>query len=378
MPVTIPVALDEQQALAEAKAEQLRRTPARYLLSAMLGGAYVGVAILLLLMVSAPLVVSKSPFTKLVQGSVFGIALTLIVFAGAELFTGNNMVMLQGSLTRRVGWRDTIGVWVASLVGNLAGSVLFAVAVNASGVVTAGSVGGKPTAFKSALASIAASKDSLHGGQLFFRAVLCNFLVCLALWMAARTTSDAAKILCLSWALLAFIASGFEHSVANMTALSLAALIGVAKWSVLWRNLAFTVPGNLVGGALLVGGVYGWLGAAVPTAPSAGIITRLGSRLPRVRLEVKRSGLAPNGLSSLSLLPAAEAAEAGVPASPPPVPSPSLSASPASAVATVATAPAAPRRRASAAASNGTSTRRRTTTPPPTATHGAPPRTRAK
>ncbi len=270
MPIPIPEAVQEQAAVAADKAVAVGRLP-RYLLSSALAGAYVGVAIVLLLSVSAPLVAAGSPAAKLVQGAVFGIALTLVVFAGAELFTGNVMVMLQG------WWRGTTtplalaAVLVASLVGNIAGSVVFA------GLVHAGGTAVGP--MHDLVASVVKAKDAAAGPQLFWRAVLCNALVCLALWMAARTRSDTAKLVVLWWALLAFIGSGFEHSIANATTFALAAFDGSIGWDALARNLAWTVPGNMVGGGAVVGLGYAWLGGAkvrttrtvtVPAAAVAG------------------------------------------------------------------------------------------------------------
>jgi nitrite transporter NirC len=259
VPIPIPAAVDEAADLARTKAQQVRSLP-RYLLSAALAGMYVGVAVVLLLSVSGPLVSASSPFAKLVQGAVFGVALTLVVFAGAELFTGNAMYMLQGVMARTVGVGALLAVWVASLFGNLVGSLGFAALVNAGGTLGIGGTDGEPGPASSLLGSIAAAKDAATGPQLFWRSVLCNLLVCLALWMAGRTRSDAAKLVVLWWALLAFIASGFEHSVANMTVFGLAAFEGSAEWSALFRNLLWTVPGNVVGGGLMVGGVYSWLG----------------------------------------------------------------------------------------------------------------------
>lgn len=123
----------------------------------------------------------------------------------------------------------------------------------ASGIVSSG-----PLA--ELLAETIAVKDSLGLGELFWRAVLCNALVCLGLWMAARTRSDAAKLIVLWWALLGFVASGFGHSVANMTTFSLGVFTAGATWDQLARNLAVTIPGNLVGGALVVGGACVLLG----------------------------------------------------------------------------------------------------------------------
>lgn len=255
MPVPIQEALDETVAQARTKAT-LVKTPVRYSVQAALAGAYVGIAVVLLASVAGPLASASSPATKLIQGTVFGIALTLVVFAGAELFTGNNMTMFIGWLRGGVGGRDAVLVNVASLLGNFVGSVLFAAVVHGTGVLDAvAKKGGKP-AGDGMITTIVTSKMHATDGQLFWRAVLCNMLVCLGLWMATRTKSDAAKLIVLFWVLLAFIASGFEHSVANMTIFALAIMNGSAHWSDLFHNLLLTVPGNVIGGALVVGGSY--------------------------------------------------------------------------------------------------------------------------
>jgi nitrite transporter NirC len=263
MPIPVPAALDAAGEAAAAKAAAVRSLP-RYLASSALAGAFVGMAVVLLISVSAPLAASGSAATKLVQGAVFGLALTLVVFAGAELFTGNAMVMLQGLRARTVTVAQLAAVWGASLVGNLVGSVGLAAVVHGGGTLTGDGA--------SLVATIVATKDAVAGPQLFWRSVLCNALVCLGLWMASRIQSDAAKAIVLWWALLAFIGSGFEHSIANMTIFSLGILDGSATVGALARNLAWTVPGNVVGGGLLVGVLYSWIGrpSARPTTPVPG------------------------------------------------------------------------------------------------------------
>jgi nitrite transporter NirC len=263
MPLSIPDALEQHAAASAGKARAVHDLP-RYLWSSALAGAYVGVAIVLLIAVSAPLVAAGSPAAKLVQASVFGVALTLVVFAGAELFTGNVMVMAQGWWQRRVRGRDVVLVGAASLAGNLLGSLLFAAAVNASGVLSGPGV--------DLVGKLAAGKHALAGPQLLWRAVLCNALVCLALWMAARASSDGAKLAVLWWALLAFVGSGFEHCVANMTTLALAALEGTASWGELARNLAWTVPGNILGGGVVIGLGYAWLAGTRDGAGDGGVV----------------------------------------------------------------------------------------------------------
>src|SRR5690349_12213701 len=105
MPIPIPDAVDEVAEQAASKATAARSLP-RYLLASMLAGAYIGVAVVLLASTAGPLAAAGSPVTKLVAGSVFGVALTLVVFAGAELFTGNVMVMLGGLISGKARVRD--------------------------------------------------------------------------------------------------------------------------------------------------------------------------------------------------------------------------------------------------------------------------------
>lgn len=259
--LSIREAMGRQAEVAATKGADMRRAD-RYLLSSMMAGAYIGVAVVLMISVSGPLSVASSPWTKLVQGLVFGIALTIVIFAGAELSTGNMMTMAQGVSRRQVSTLAAIGVIVFSFVGNFVGSVLFAGAVHLSGIIGAGATPGHAAIGSTMLAAIIKAKTAESGVQLFFRGVLCNFLVCLSVWMAARTKSDGAKLTLIFWCLLAFVSSGFEHSVANMTVFSLGMLehAPLATAGAFARNLLYVGLGNLVGGALLVGAVYGYLG----------------------------------------------------------------------------------------------------------------------
>jgi nitrite transporter NirC len=266
MPRSMPEAVQDTTAQAADKATSATR-PGSYLTGSVLAGAYVGVAVVVLVSVSAPLAAAGSPFTKLVQAAVFGLALTLIVFAGGELFTGNVMVMTQGLSRRTVGLGSLGRVGALSLVGNAAGSLALAGAVHLSGVLQSGKGPDGTAPGLRLLATIVQGKVDAPGPQLFWRAVLCNALVCLAVWMATRATTDGAKLMVLWWGLLAFIGSGFEHSVANMTTFSLAALNEVGAWSDLTNNLVWTISGNVVGG-VLVALAYAWSTRRAGGAPS--------------------------------------------------------------------------------------------------------------
>lgn len=261
MPIPVSEALDAQATAAAGKIEDLR-SPGRYLVSSMLAGAYIGVGIVLMVSAAGPLNAANSPFTKVVQGLVFGIALTLVIFAGAELSTGNMMTMVQGAISRRRGVVAGLGVIIGSFAGNLIGSIVFAWLVHAAGVMSIGGTPGHAAPGAALLASIVKTKAAESAGTMFFRGILCNFLVCLAVWMGMRTKSDGAKLMLIFWCLLAFITSGFEHVVANMTVFSLGMMEHVPGVTAggFAKNLLFVGLGNLVGGGLLVGASYALLG----------------------------------------------------------------------------------------------------------------------
>lgn len=249
---------------AEKKLAALRQFPAGFFVSSMMAGAYVGIGIILIFTLGSQV---PPEFQKLVMGATFGIALTLVAIAGAELFTGHTMFMALRGFLGRGALADVAASWGMTWIGNLAGSLglvaLFAL----------GGGGGLLSAPDTLVMKVAAAKMNAPGLELFARAILCNWLVCLALWMAARVNSDSAKCIVIFWCLLAFIASGFEHSVANMTLLGLA-LAGSHPESVSlagfgW-NLAWVTAGNTVGGAVFVAGAYyvATYGVPVP-APAA-------------------------------------------------------------------------------------------------------------
>ncbi|WP_454158559.1 formate/nitrite transporter family protein [Microbacterium lacticum] len=261
--LTIPETLDAQASAAVHKSDALR-SPARFLVSGMLAGAYIGIGVVLMVATAGPLIAAGDGLAKLVSGLVFGVALTLVVFAGADLLTSAMMTLPQGALMRVVGPRRALGVLAATLVANLLGALAFAGLIVASGVLHANAPAGQM------LSDMLAAKASEGPAQLFVRGMLCNILVCLAIWMRARVRSDVAKILLIFAAILAFISSGFEHVVANMTTYGIGLFSGDpnATWALFGTNLLWVGLGNLVGGALIVGVGY-WVIGGSPRKPRA-------------------------------------------------------------------------------------------------------------
>jgi len=240
--------------VSRKKAEYCLNAPEGYFLLSALAGVYLGLGICLIFSVGAPFAAEGSAALKLVMGVSFGVALTLVIFAGSELFTGNNMVCTIGALSRAITWKHVGWIFVWSFIGNLVGSLAVAWMIVQSGVMA-------KAPQMDLLMKVASMKMSASGWELFIRGILCNLLVCLAVWMAARTKNEAAKIMLIFWCLFAFIGSGFEHSIANQSLLGMALFLphGEAiSWSGFAWNQVFVGLGNIVGGALLVGGAY-WL-----------------------------------------------------------------------------------------------------------------------
>jgi nitrite transporter NirC len=241
---------------AAAKLAAQRRSLVGHMVRSMLAGMYVGVMIVLIFTVGGTLSKESPGAVRLLMGVCFGGALTMVIFAGSELFTGSNLVLTLGVLTRKADARDLASNWIWTWIGNLLGSVFLAALVIRSGVLDADPV-------KSFILGLVEKKMNLPPEQLFWRAVLANWLVCLGVWMAARVKSETARILMIWWCMFTFITAGFEHSIANMCGLMLGLLLPHSEaitWTGYWYNLGLATLGNVIGGAVFVAGLY-WIGS---------------------------------------------------------------------------------------------------------------------
>lgn len=186
---------------------------------------------------------------KLASATIFPIGLTMVLLAGSELFTGNClflMPLLRGNITAGHMLRN----WVAVYLGNLLGSVAVAFLV-----VQCGALDG----IAEAAVAAAVTKAALPFGVALLRGVLCNFLVCLAVWMAFCAQSAGGKVVSLFGPIFLFVLCGFEHSVANMYYIPAGIFLaenGEVTWLSLWQNLLPVTLGNMVGGCGLGGILY--------------------------------------------------------------------------------------------------------------------------
>lgn len=238
----------------DAGVVKVRRDPATTFALAVLAGAFIGLGALLFTVVTTGSTLGFGT-TRLLGGIGFSLGLILVVIAGAELFTGNNLIAMAWA-SRLVTFREILRSWAIVYAGNLIGALATAALVVAGRVHEFG--GG---AVGETLHRIAAHKLGLGTLQALALGVLCNALVCLAVWLtlAARSVTD--KVLAIVFPITAFVAIGFEHSIANMFFLPWAIMIDgydrAAAAASLW-NLAAVTLGNIAGGTLLVAAVY-WI-----------------------------------------------------------------------------------------------------------------------
>lgn len=219
------------------------------LLLSIMAGAYIALGALLYTLVVADSSFGAGP-TRLLGGIVFSLGLVLVVIAGAELFTGNALMVVSW-LDRKINGKLLLRNWLLVYFGNFIGALLIAVLVVLSGVLN-------PEALATKMTEIAEAKLGLTATEALFRGVLCNMLVCLAVWMsfAARTVTGKVAVILLPIA--AFVGIGFEHSVANMYVLPVSMIGGYIDWNLsgAFLNLLFVTIGNIIGGALLVAAGY--------------------------------------------------------------------------------------------------------------------------
>lgn len=216
----------------------------------VLAGGFIGLGALFATIVLSDVNLSFG-IARVLAGVVFSLGLVLVIVAGAELFTGNNLLVMA-CVSGRIPLSRLLANFAIVYVANFVGAAGLAAIVALSGHAELGS-----GAVGRAAVSIAVAKAELPFGEAFFRGLLCNLLVCLAIWlaMAGRTVTD--KILAIIFPVSAFVAAGFEHSVANMYFIPLGMFLHAdIPIAGLFHNLLPVTLGNLAGGAGMVGLVY--------------------------------------------------------------------------------------------------------------------------
>lgn len=238
------------------KSEFLKKSKGKYLVASILAGFYVGLGIFLIMTIGG-LTKPLGPQFRIFMGMGFGIALSLVIMAGSELFTGNNMVMIAGLYSKKVSMKDLGKIWSFSYFGNLIGSILVGVLF-----VYAGSALAPHKEVGGIILGITELKTTAPILDLIVKGILCNILVCLAVLCSLKMKSESGKLIMIWWCLFAFITSGYEHSIANMSIFTAALALPNSTISVgaVAYNLLWTTVGNIIGGSIL-GLAYAYMGS---------------------------------------------------------------------------------------------------------------------
>lgn len=238
----------------------LRRNVWRLLVSAFIAGAFIAFGGILSVIVGKgfPEATAGNPgLGRLLSGAVFPIGLILVVVLGAELFTGNNALLIPSFMSRKHTFGDVLRNWIVVYAGNFVGALAFAYFM----VYLCGLTSASP--YHEAV--IAGAEYKVYGmgwGTALLKGIGANWCVCLAVWLAMSSKSSLTAKMAGCWfPVMMFVALGYEHSIANMFFIPIGMLEGasVGVWDAIWRNLIPVTIGNIIGGAVMVGMIHSWL-----------------------------------------------------------------------------------------------------------------------
>ncbi len=236
--------IDSLCSAAIKKSDMSKDSPFRYMTSAVIAGFFIVIAVILSNITAAVFYKSSLELAKFLGSILFPIAIVLIVFVGGDLFTGNNMTMAFGLYNKKVKLSSALRVWIMSYVGNFIGAFILG-----GLLVLSGCSSGILTDY---YAAIIPSKLELDPLTLFIRGILCNYLVCLAVFIGTRMKTESGKLVVMFCIITTFVIAGFEHCIANMGIFTVAGfLLGGFPTQQVITNFVFVTLGNMVGGAIL-------------------------------------------------------------------------------------------------------------------------------
>ena len=233
------------QATIDAGVGKAKLSITQMILLGIFAGAFIGFGGQAAITISQTYGAIDLGMSKFLFAAVFPVGLMLVVICGAELFTGNNLMTL-GCVNGNYNLKDLLRNWVTVYIANFIGSVILALLVANSGLMTG-------AAAEKAI-GIANAKVAIPFGAAVIRGILCNIIVVLAVWMATGAKDIISKIFACWFPIMLFVLCGFEHSVANMYFAPLGMFLGApVTWGQIWiNNLIPVTIGNLIGGALIV------------------------------------------------------------------------------------------------------------------------------
>ncbi|MFF2889549.1 formate/nitrite transporter family protein [Paenibacillus sp. NPDC057967] len=245
-------ALLKVEQLALKKLRIFRQSLWRYLSRSMLASMFIGFGVIVAFKTGSFFYVEHSPLTYPMAALTFGTAIILISYGGGDLFTGNTFYYSYAALRKKMRWSDTTKLWILSYGGNILGAAVFALLIWLTGLFADPNVNGF-------LLEVVDKKMHTPMVELFFRAILCNWLVCLAFFVPMGLKGDGAKMFAMMLFVFCFFISGYEHSIANMCTFAIALVLqqpGTISLDGILHNLIPVTIGNLIGGSVLMAAMY--------------------------------------------------------------------------------------------------------------------------
>lgn len=238
--------------LALKKQKIYKGSVLRYILRAMLASMFIGFGVIVAFKTGNFFYMEHSPLTYPMAAITFGAAIILIVYGGGDLFTGDTFYYTFAALRKKLQWIEAIKLWLISYIGNTLGAAVFALLILTTGLFAEESVNGF-------LLSVVATKMNTPTMELFFRGILCNWLVCMAFFVPMSLKGDGAKMFAMMLFVFCFFISGYEHSIANLCTFAIALVLnhpGTISFGGVIHNLVPVTLGNMIGGGVFMAFMY--------------------------------------------------------------------------------------------------------------------------
>ncbi|QVY60845.1 formate/nitrite transporter family protein [Cytobacillus gottheilii] len=242
----------EVEKLALKKYKIYQTSVLHYILRAALASMFIGFGVIVAFKSGGYFYNVHSPAAYPMAAFTFGAAIILIAYGGGDLFTGNTFYYTFAALRKKMQWSSVVKLWTLSYAGNIIGAIVFALLIYTTQLFSDASV-------NQFLLSVVEHKMTAPTLELFFRGILCNWLVCLAFFIPMTLKGDGAKLFVMVLFVFCFFISGYEHSIANMCTFAIAMVLdhpGTISFSGIIHNLVPVTIGNLIGGSLLMGWMY--------------------------------------------------------------------------------------------------------------------------
>lgn len=248
-------ALLKVEELALKKSAIYDQSPFRYILRSILASMFIGFGVIVSFKTGDFFYLKHSPMAYPMAALTFCGAIILIVYAGGDLFTGNTFYFSYAALRKRMNWGKVVKLATVSYIGNFIGACAFALLIHLTGLFESDTV-------NTFLLKVVETKMMVSTSQLFFRAILCNWLICLAFFIPMSLKEDGPKMFVMVLFVFGFFISGYEHSIANMCTFAIALVlkhVQTISWTGLVHNLIPVTIGNILGGSVMMAVLYYFL-----------------------------------------------------------------------------------------------------------------------